>query len=251
MQEKMAEIRDRDLFEQPDISHMGECPICCLPQPLDATKSTFMSCCSKLICNGCNVANRIREMKEGLKQRCVFCREPAPKSQEEADKRIMKRIKENNDPAAMYQMGRENFDEGDYETALKYWSKAAELGNTSAHYHLSIMYSKGEGVEKDMEKAVHHWEEAAIGGHPDARHNLGCLECYNRRFERSRRHWIITANLGYHESLECIKGLHADGHASKDDYADALLAYQAAVDATKSSGRETAERFLRMRNNGG
>lgn len=25
-----AELRDRDLFEQPDESHLGECPICCM-----------------------------------------------------------------------------------------------------------------------------------------------------------------------------------------------------------------------------
>src|SRR6056300_651088 len=35
----MAEIRDDRLFRQPEISHLGECPICCLPLPLDVKKS--------------------------------------------------------------------------------------------------------------------------------------------------------------------------------------------------------------------
>ena len=28
---RMAELRDDDLFTMPDGSHLGECPICCLP----------------------------------------------------------------------------------------------------------------------------------------------------------------------------------------------------------------------------
>ncbi len=40
---RSAELRDRDLFEQPD-SCYGECPICCLPLPLDTSKFGFMTC---------------------------------------------------------------------------------------------------------------------------------------------------------------------------------------------------------------
>ena len=91
---RLAELRDRDLFEQPYATHHGECPICFLPLQLDPSKSTFMDCCSKTICMGCNFANQKRDYEAGLKQhRCAFCREPAPKSREEADKNIMKRIR--------------------------------------------------------------------------------------------------------------------------------------------------------------
>eukprot|EP00985_Skeletonema_marinoi_P006559 scaffold2836_cov95-Skeletonema_marinoi.AAC.5 len=30
-----AELRDELLFKQPDSRHLGDCPICCLPMPLD------------------------------------------------------------------------------------------------------------------------------------------------------------------------------------------------------------------------
>ena len=81
-----------------------------------------------------------------------------------------------------------------------------------------------------MKKQVYHAEEAAIGGHTEARFNLGCYEFQNGSFNRARKHWIIAANLGYHDSLKCLKILYAKGHASKEDYASALRAYQAAVD---------------------
>src|SRR5210317_466124 len=65
---RLAEIHNDNLFTQPDESHLGECPICCLPLPLDHKKSGFMGCCSKTICNGCNIANQKREFEGGLLQ---------------------------------------------------------------------------------------------------------------------------------------------------------------------------------------
>ena len=244
---RVAELRDRDLFTQPDSSYR-ECPICYLPLPLDNEKSTFVGCCSKVICLGCDYANKEREKEAGFYPRCAFCRDPLPKSDEEFDKNLMARIKKN-DPDAMRYLGNERaHQEGDYKTALEYLSKAAGLGDTEAHYNLSFMYDKGHGVAKDTKKEIFHLEEAAIGGHPMARHNLGCIDEMNDRFERARRHFTIAASLGYHDSLKSLKRLYADGHATKEDYAGALRAYQTAFDATKSADREKAERERAVEN---
>ena len=240
---RLAELRDDDLFTQPEKSCYGDCPICCLPLLLDASKSNMMTCCSKSICMGCHIANQMREFEAGLEPRCAFCREPMAQSMEENDKRTMKRIKKNC-PVAMREEGKMRRDKGDYESAFEYFTKAAALGNAEAHFSLSIMYLKGLGVDRDKKKAIYHWEEAAIAGHPNARHNLGYEEAKNGRFERAKKHWIIAANLGYHDSLDNLQGLYAYGDASKEEYANALRAYQAAVDATKSSDREKAEETI-------
>jgi tetratricopeptide (TPR) repeat protein len=243
---RLAEFRDRDLFTMPDGTHWGECPICCLPLPIDEEKSSLKSCCSKLICDGCCYASQMRELNEGLERRCVFCREPLPKSEEEADKNRIERVKKNC-PAAMNYMGSKHYEERDYETAFEYWSKAAELGDANGHYNLSCLYDTGLGVEKDTEKEIYHLEQAAIEGHPNARHNLGCEEFDNGRYERARKHFIIAANLGHNHSLQCLKDLYALGHASKEDYANALRAYQAALEETKSAEREEAEADYKAR----
>jgi TPR repeat protein len=107
-----------------------------------------------------------------------------PETDEEADAMTMKRI-EKNDPFAMTQMGVKRDDEGDYNSAFEYYSKAAELGDAKAHYNLSVMYGLGQGVEKDEKKQVYHLEEAAIGGCVDARSNLECHEERNGRMERA------------------------------------------------------------------
>ena len=83
---RAAELRDELLFRQPESSCFGDCPICMLPLSLDMEKSTLMPCCSNLICHGCEFANWMREKQESLEYPCPFCREPAPKTEEEIDK---------------------------------------------------------------------------------------------------------------------------------------------------------------------
>jgi TPR repeat protein len=240
---RLAELRDEILFKQPDGSHLGDCPICCLPLPISVS-NVFIGCCSKIICNGCDRANQKREREAGLKHKCAFCREPLPETQEAHHKRMMERVKKS-DPVAMRHMAKKCQSEGDYDGAFEYYTKAAELGDASSHFNLSALYEEGECVEKDVEKEVHHLEQAAIAGHPNARFNLGCEEANNGRFERAKKHWIIAANLGHEVSLKAIRVLYADGHASKEEYADALRAYQAAVEAAKSCERGKAEAFVK------
>ncbi len=243
---RAAELRDEQLFKQPESSHMGDCPICCLPLPLDLQKSTLTACCSKVICNGCNHANEIREIEMRLQHVCLFCREPVPKTDEDGEKQIMQRV-EANDPVAIYQQGAEQYDKRDYCSAFEYWKKATDLGNVDAHHRLAGLYIFGKGVEKDEGKIIHHLEEAAIGGHPIARYNRGVYEWKNGDKERAVKHWIIAATLGDDDSTKMLMKAFKEGHASKDDYAAALRAHQAAVDATKSPQREAAEEYHRSK----
>ena len=245
---RAAEIRDELLFKQPESSGIGDCPICCLPLSLHPQDSSVMACCSKLICNGCNHANQKREFEGRLNRKCPFCRHPVPYSDAEIKNNIMRRI-EVNDAFAMSQMGKDYYNnKGDYKSAVKYWKKAAELGDMEAHYNLSVMYQKGEGVEKDEKKQVYHLEEAAIGGEVDARLNLAKFEWDNGRRERAVKHWIIAVNLGHDFALKSLRDIYTKtkGLLSKEDFAAALRAHQAAVDATKSPQREVADAFVRM-----
>jgi tetratricopeptide (TPR) repeat protein len=241
----MNEIRDDNLFRQPDESHLGECPLCCLSLPLDESKFGVYSCCSKRICYGCVHANQKREIEEGLEQKCPYCREPLPESDKEAEKNLMERVKAN-DPIAIFKMGRKREEGGDLEGAIQYWMKAAALGNMMAHYNLSILYHEGHGVEKDKKKEIHHLEEAAIGGHPNARYNLGAYELNSGRHDRAMKHYIIAAKAGYDDALEVVKQGFLKGYVSKEDYATALRGHQAAVDETKSQQRDEGYEYFQQ-----
>ncbi|KAK1734981.1 hypothetical protein QTG54_014441 [Skeletonema marinoi] len=154
----------------------------------------------------------------------------------------MKRVAAN-DPVAIREIGSKYYNNGDREHAFEYFTNAAELGDASAHHELSIMYQKGEGVEKDEKMELFHLVEAAIGGHPDARYDLARKEGRNERFDRSAKHFIIAANLGHDGSIRALKEGYKHGFVSKEDFAAALRAHQAAVDATKSPQRDAAEAF--------
>jgi tetratricopeptide (TPR) repeat protein len=242
---RAAELRDELLFKQPESSHLGDCPICMIPLRLDLTKSTLMTCCSKVICDGCDYANKIRELQDKLEQKCPFCRKLLPTTDEEEEENIMKRL-EANDPVTMREQGIKCYNKGDYNSAFEYFTKAAKLGDIDAHYQLSGCYGLGPGVEKDEKKKVFHLEEAAIGGHPIARYNLGCHEERIGRIERAIKHMIIAANLGDDDSIEVLREEYAQGRISKENFAASLRAHQAAVDATKSPQREEAEKIIEL-----
>ena len=238
---KARELRDDRLFTQPDESHFGECPICCLPHSVDETKSGLYSCCCKRVCNGCAYANQLREMEQRLERKCPFCREPLPITKEEALQNNMTRVKAN-DPVAFCQVGDKCILKGDFDGAVEYLTKGAQLGCVDAHFSLAGLYGEWEGVEKDPKKEIYHLEEAAIGGHPQARYNLGHHEGRNGRLERAVKHHIIAAKLGLDRSLEKLKMLSQVGIVTKEDYEGALRGHQTAVDSTKSQQREEAEK---------
>ena len=206
-----------------------------------------MKCCSKLICSGCLVANIKRETRMRLRHVCPFCREALPKTHEESFKQNMKRM-EANDPFALRSYGAAKYTEGKYGFAFEYFTKAAELGDFEAHYHLALLYQKGKGVEKDIVKEVYHLEKAAIGGHPHARYLLGRHEYNNNNnFERAVKHWIIAATQGEDKSIKMLMDGFKKGYVEKEDLAAALRSHQAAVDAAKSPQRERTEVLLSKR----
>ncbi len=243
---RAAELRDELLFKQPESSHVGDCPICCLPMPIELRKTVFMSCCSKFICRGCNYANQIRELEARRLPKCAFCRKVSPSTDEEITEHRMKRI-EANDPNELCEIGKDKCDEGDCTAAFDYFTKAADLGDAEAHYRLSLMYYLGQGVATDGKKQRHHLTEAAIGGHPGARQNLACLEGQDGRYDRAAKHFIIGAKLGFDDSLESVKNLYKDGVVSKEDFTAALRGHKAAIEATKSPQREEADKIRASR----
>ncbi len=239
-----ALARDNLLFKQPECTHLGDCPICCLPMPLGGAKKCCMSeCCSKTVCIGCAYADIIvRKGEREIDYTCAFCREPSVVTEEESHKRRMKRI-EANDPVAMVIAGVYQYDKRDYIGASEYWKKAAEFGDVDAHCRLAKLYHLERGVEKDERKALYHMEEAAIGGHPDARYTLGVKEWNKGNIERAVKHWAIAATQGHDDSIKKLMVAFKGGYVSKEVLATALREHQAALAATKSPQREAAEEF--------
>jgi len=76
--------------------------------------------------------------------------------------------------------------EQDYNKAFELFSKAAKQGNSTAMYHLGVMYYNGTGVEKDAVKAADYFRQnidapdygfsfTSIIGYTEALANLGLM----------------------------------------------------------------------------
>ena len=149
------------------------------------------------------------------------------------------------DPLAMWHLGNkyrygEYGLEKDVTKAIELWERAAELGDTDAHYNLGCLYREGKDVEKDTAKAIQHCEAAAVKGNAAARYNLGWEESAAGNHDLALQHWMISAKLGDQDSLNGIKEMFMDGLATKADYADALRGHQSAVEEMRSPDRDEA-----------
>ena len=57
------------------------------------------------------------------------------------------------------------------------------------------------------------------------------------------RHFLITAKMGYINSVETIKEMFMDGLATKEHYTEALKGYHDAVEEMKSHDRDEVKRL--------
>ncbi|EJK73459.1 hypothetical protein THAOC_04915, partial [Thalassiosira oceanica] len=128
--------------------------------------------------------------------------------------------------------------------AIELWTRAAELGSSvNAHHHLGYTYYQGIGVVVDEPRGIHDLQQAAMKGQGLSRHKLGWAEYENENYQVAVQHWMISAKMGYEMSLDNIKIMFKLGHATKAQYAEALLGYRDAVEETKSPQREEAKRL--------
>lgn len=134
----------------------------------------------------------------------TFCREPMKSEEGEGYVKFrMKRIKAN-DPVAICYEGISQFGKGDYSSAFKYYSKAAELGDAEAHYKLSMMNDDGVGVEQDSQRKDNPPSgRGCVGGHAGARNQFGYVDGHNSdNPERALKHWIIATRQGCDLSIK-------------------------------------------------
>jgi len=243
---RVAELFDEELFKQPPPNE--DCPICYLRLPIDEDHSTYMSCCGKMLCDGCVYANTVAAADtERLK--CVFCRTEASSSNEEDIERQKKRV-EANDAQAMvnlgtyYRLGTMGLRQ-DNAKALELYHKSAKLGHNFAHHSLSACYQNGDIVEKDTRKAIYHRQFGAMAGNVHARYNLGCDEYNAGNMDRAYKHWMISANVGCDLSMKLVQDGYKSGFVTKDDNAKTTRAYGNSIDEMKSYDRNrSAAAFL-------
>ena len=131
----------------------------------------------------------------------------------------------------------------DMPKAVGLWTETAELGSIEALYNLGDSYFRGEGVQEDKAVAAEFYKKAAMQGHAMSRYSLGCYEGQKGNYDRAVRHMLISAKMGDKDSLEKMKKGFMAGHATKEQYTQALKGYQDAVAEMKSHDRDKVKRL--------
>jgi TPR repeat protein len=122
------------------------------------------------------------------------------------------------DPEAMHHMGWIIGNRGDTESqseALRWFEKAAELGNGDSALNAGLAYAHGRGTEVNFDKARQYYEVAAESGMPNALHNLGALY-YNghlgeKDIENAFNYYNAAAHRGSFLSSKCISEMFEQG----------------------------------------
>ena len=237
------DLSDDKLFKQPPPNE--DCPICLLSLPVLESGSMYMPCCGKVICSGCGFAPVYDNLgNEIIEEKCPFCRTPVHESDEEYNERLQKRV-EVDDAVAIFNLGNNyrNGEDGvpqDYDKAFELFVRAGELGHVDAYNNVGYSYEIGSGVEIDEKKANHYYKLAAIRGDVISRYNVGIGEQRAGNMNRALKHYMIAVEGGWDNALKAIQELYTNGHATKDDYAKALRAYQAYLAEIKSTQRDKA-----------
>ena len=140
-------------------------------------------------------------------------------------------VQDDTPPAAIYNAALDAVDTGDYDTAIRYYTIAAErdygaamnnlaylyymqdgymddekafywyekgaaAGNPNAINGLSLCYQYGVGTAHDIEKGFHYLHLAADKGLAGAHNNLGVLYHDEQQYEKAFHHFEEAARLG-------------------------------------------------------
>ncbi len=110
---------------------------------------------------------------------------------------------------------------GDFETAFREFSIAAEAGLDLAQYNLGILYFTGQGVAQNLDAAFKWTEAAARQGHLEAQFNLATLYYDGQGTPKDRDTavtWFSQAGkAGHPDAAFVLAKMYQEGeHVAKD-----------------------------------
>ncbi len=123
------------------------------------------------------------------------------------------------------------YEAGDYGCALREWQPLADQGVGQAQYNLALLYSRGQGLDRDPVKATQLFESAANQGLVQAQYNLGLAYLTGNgvtQNEDTAMSWFQkAAELGDPNAADNL-GTILEKH---QDYGSAMKWYRKAADA--------------------
>lgn len=137
------------------------------------------------------------------------------KKQQEEEKRRNDRIS----ALRMFEMGIDFFHKKDYETAARWYKRAAEKGLASAQDSLGWCYSRGYGVDKSWQEAIKWYRKAAEQGMATSQNCLGMIyrdgEVVQQDYIEAFQWFQKAAAQGYEDANRVLENMKSESEHKK------------------------------------
>jgi uncharacterized caspase-like protein len=138
-------------------------------------------------------------------------------------------------------------DRGDYADAMRWYRKAADLGNANAMENVGMLYRMGEGIIRDDAEALRWWRKAADLGDANAMNQIGAAyrdgRGVNRDYIEAMRWFRPSAERGNMHAMTAIGFLYQHGLGVNLDYVEAIRWYRKAAALGDIRARERLQQL--------
>ena len=138
----------------------------------------------------------------------------------------------------MAKKGKEDYDTENYVAAMRWFQKAADLGNADGMMGLSWIYGNGRAVPQDDTEALRWRKMSAEHGNSDAMWLVGTDyedgKVVAQDYAEAMRWYKKSAGIGNAEAMGRIGSLYANGHGVPKDYTEAMHWYKQSADLGNS-----------------
>ena len=121
-----------------------------------------------------------------------------------------------------------------FEQAVFWYRKAATQGNRDAQYNLAVSYAFGEGVKQDLTEAAIWYRRAGEQGHVVSQYSLGISYAYGEGVPQDQKEaarWFLkAAEQGYARAQVHLGSMYHTGEGVEQDYTQAVRWYRLAAD---------------------
>jgi len=121
------------------------------------------------------------------------------------------------------------YDDGQYKKAFELWHSLAKKDDVEAQVKIALMYSHGQGIDKDPKTAVQWVSKAAKNGHKVAQYYLGNSYEHGQGVEKNLnmafKWYQLSAKQGYPDAEFSLGVLYENGSGVEKDYKKAVKLY--------------------------
>ncbi len=137
-------------------------------------------------------------------------------------------------------LGVQYYNKQDYAQAIKWFTKAAEQGNTKAQQLVALMYKKGQGVKQDYAQTVKWFTKAAEQGDADAQYSLALMYGKGQYVKKSIDKAILWLTKADKNGSEKARKLLDKMGYKEPDFSDKNSDYSNAMDGYYSQNYKQA-----------